>query len=280
MRHSVAPKPRHINPTEEGEQNRTWRRRGSCLINFVSARRRRHCYNVVQEMKILLRHAAVVASASLVAFLVAPSIARLGYSFNAFSENSSVEGVGNLAALSVGLVWLVFTLTLKRPRIQQWLILGFISPIFFVPLFYQLTAWFAGYSSHSYGLGYPLKIGLLVAGILSWIFVPLGLLIGLCSAGVTWLIEPKTLHPTAGNAPKQQVTDVVLSRDQRATAVALNGIPWPSSSQTLATVNSTGIQRVNHKWVALRIGEQSLEVLEDSAALDKWSDSLESKKQP
>jgi hypothetical protein len=156
-------------------------------------------------MKTLLRHAAVVASASLLAFLIAPYVARLGYSFNAFTENSSVDGVGAVAALSVGLVWLVFTLTLKRPRTQQWVILGFLSPILFVPLFYQLTAWFAGYGSQSYGFGSPLQIGLMVAGILSWIFVPLGLLIGLCSAGVTWLVETKMhnkpAHPTAGNVP-------------------------------------------------------------------------------
>ena len=157
----------------------------------------------MQEMKTLLRHAAVVASASLLAFFITPYIARLGYSFNAFTANSSVDGVGAVAALSVGLVWLVFTLTLRRPRTQQWVILGFISPIFFVPLFYQLTAWFAGYGSHSYGFGSPLQIGLMVAGILSWVFVPLGLLIGLCSAGVIRLIEPKVnnkpAHPTAGN---------------------------------------------------------------------------------
>ena len=158
----------------------------------------------MQEVKTPLRHAAVVAFASLLAFLAAPCIARLGYSFNAFTENSSVDGLGAFAALSVGFVWLVFTLTLKTPRTQQWMILGFISPIFFVPLFHQLMVWFGRYGSHSYGFGSPLEIGLMVAGILSWIFVPLGLLIGLCSAGVTRLIEPKmhnkTLHPTAGNA--------------------------------------------------------------------------------
>lgn len=152
--------------------------------------------SVVQDMKTLLRHATVVVSASLLAFLIAPYVARLGYSFNALTENSSVDGVGAVAALSVGLVWLVFTLALKRPRTQQWMILGFMSPIFFVPLFYQLTAWFSGYGSHTYGFGSPLQIGLMVAGILSWILVPFGLLIGLCSAGVTWLIEPK-MHKAA-----------------------------------------------------------------------------------
>jgi len=155
-------------------------------------------------MKTLLRHAAVVAAASLIAFLIAPYIARLGYSFIAFTENASVDGVSAAGALSVGIVWLVFTLMLKRPRTQHWLILGFVSPIFFVPLFYHLTAWFEDYGSHSYGFGDRLQISLIVTGILSWIFVPLGLLIGLSSAGVTWLIEQKkhnkTLHPTAGNA--------------------------------------------------------------------------------
>ena len=64
-------------------------------------------FDVVQDMKTPLRHAAVVAFASLLAFLAAPYIARLGYSFNALTENSSVDGVGAVAALSVGLVWLV-----------------------------------------------------------------------------------------------------------------------------------------------------------------------------
>ncbi len=127
------------------------------------------------------------------------------------------------------------------------------------------------------------------------------------------------------SAAKQRVRDVVLSHDQLATAVALDGIPLPSGNQTLATVNSAGVQRtfksktqqmtkalgwivelgavsndgalvlakcafflpkegemqrVNHKWVVLRIGEQSLEVVEDSDALDKWATISKSKKQP
>ena len=83
-------------------------------------------FYVVQDMKTPLRHAAVVAFASLLAFLAMPYIARLGYSFNAFTENSSVDGLGAFAALSVGFVWLVFTLTPKRPRTQQGMILGLI----------------------------------------------------------------------------------------------------------------------------------------------------------
>ena len=80
----------------------------------------------MRNLKTPLRHAAVVASASFLAFLVAPYIARLGYSFNAFTENSPVDSEGAVAALSVGLVWLVFTLTPKRPRTQQGMILGLI----------------------------------------------------------------------------------------------------------------------------------------------------------
>ena len=66
--------------------------------------------DVVQDMKTSLRHAAVVAPASLLAFLVVPYIARIGYSFHAFTENSSVDGVGAVTALLVGLVWLVLYL--------------------------------------------------------------------------------------------------------------------------------------------------------------------------
>ncbi|HSP41601.1 MAG TPA: hypothetical protein VLO11_01915 [Luteolibacter sp.] len=40
------------------------------------------------------------------------------------------------------------------------------------------------------------------------------------------------------------------------------------------------MQRVNHKWIVLQIGEQSLEVVEDSDALGKWAAILESNMQP
>ena len=53
--------------------------------------------DVVQDLKTPLRHAAVVAFASLLAFLAMPYIARLGYSFDAFTENLSVHGVGAVA---------------------------------------------------------------------------------------------------------------------------------------------------------------------------------------
>ena len=67
-------------------------------------------FYVVQEVKTPLRHAAVVAFASLLAFLVVPYITRLGYSFNTFTENLSVDGVGAVTSLLVELVWLVLHL--------------------------------------------------------------------------------------------------------------------------------------------------------------------------
>ncbi len=158
-------------------------------------------------MKTLLRHISVVAGAAFLAFLIAPYIARYGYSLSAFTESSAVDGVRAVAALAVGLVWLIFTLALTKPRIQQWMILGFFSPILFVPLFYQFTAWFAGYGSHSYGFGSPLEIGLMVAGMLSWIFVPFGLLIGVSSAVITRLIDNNKMENKAEMATPRKPSD-------------------------------------------------------------------------
>jgi len=140
-------------------------------------------------MRDIPRHLAVAISTALVAYLVAPYIGRYGYSLNMFTEDTPVDGVGFVAALAVGGVWFVFSLFLREPRFQQWLILGFFSPIISVPLFYQYTAWLSGSGSHSYGFESPLWIGLMVTGILCWIFVPFGLLTGGVSAFVAQFVD-------------------------------------------------------------------------------------------
>ncbi len=136
-------------------------------------------------MRALPRHFAVAISAAIVAFLVAPCIARYGYSLNAFTEGTPVDDVGLVAALAVGYVWFAFSLFLRTPKFHQWLILGFFSPMLSVPLFYQITDWLSDYELHSYWFGLresPLWKGLMVTFVLCWIFIPFGLLTGVVSA--------------------------------------------------------------------------------------------------
>jgi ABC-type spermidine/putrescine transport system permease subunit II len=162
--------------------------------------------DVLQKMKFLPRHFAVAISAAIVALLIAPCIARYGYSLNAFAKGTPVVGVGLVAALAVGSVWFVFSLFLRAPKFHQWLILGFFSPILSVPLFYQITDWLSDYEIHSYGFSFresPLWKGLMVTLVLCWIFIPFGLLTGVVSAFASKLadklMQNKPAHPTAGN---------------------------------------------------------------------------------
>jgi|GEM_PF-5744986 len=140
-------------------------------------------------MRTIPRHFAVAIATALVAYLIAPYIARYGYSLNMFTENTPVDGVGSVAAVVTGCVWFVFSLILRKPKLQQWLIIGFFSPVLSVPLFYQLTAWLSDSGSHSYGFGAPLWVGLMVAGMFCWIFVPFGLLTGGVSGFVAKIVD-------------------------------------------------------------------------------------------
>jgi hypothetical protein len=140
-------------------------------------------------MKKLHRHILVVAVAALLAFVISPYLADFCSFGFSYTEESSSDILKRVAALAVGLVWLGFTLALRNPRPQKWLILGFLSPILCVPLHYQLSAWFAGYGMGTVGYETPLIEGLMVAGIFSWIFVPCGVIFGSSSAFITWLLE-------------------------------------------------------------------------------------------
>ena len=104
---------------------------------------------------------------------------------SSFYPSSEVDDAGGVAALAVGLVWLLFSLLLKKPRTHQWLALGFISPFLVLPLFLLLGAWFEGHGDPRT----PLYLGFMVAVVFSWLCIPLGLAIGTSSAIITWLFE-------------------------------------------------------------------------------------------
>ena len=129
-------------------------------------------------MSRLPRHIIVAIIAGLIGYLAAPKI--LGG-----SAESVLKGIEWHAALVSAGLWFAFSLLLRKPKIQQWLIIGFISPFLGVPLFYQMAAWKSGYGTHLPELGSALFIGLMAAGLLSWILIPVGLLTGGLAAAVS-----------------------------------------------------------------------------------------------
>lgn len=133
-------------------------------------------------MKRLPRHLSVAIVAALVGFFAAPRI--LGG-----SAESVLRGIEWHAALISAGLWFVCSLLLKRPKVQQWLIIGFLSPFVGVPLFYQMAAWRSGYGSQLPELGSALLVGLIAAALLSWILIPVSLFTGGLAAVVSRAFE-------------------------------------------------------------------------------------------
>ncbi|QQL44587.1 hypothetical protein [Sulfuriroseicoccus oceanibius] len=122
-------------------------------------------------MKRLPRHLSIALVAAIVGFIAAPRI--LGV-----SAESVLRGIEWHAAIVSAGLWFTFSLLLRKPKIQQWLIIGFVSPFIGVPLFYQMAAWKSGYGSQLPELGSALYVGLIAATLLSWLLIPVGLLTG------------------------------------------------------------------------------------------------------
>ena len=109
--------------------------------------------------------------AAIVGFIAAPRI--LGG-----SAESVLRGIEWHAAMVSAGLWFTFSLLLRKPKIQQWLIIGFVSPFIGVPLLYQMAAWKSGYGSQLPELSSALFVGLMAATLLSWLLIPVGLLTG------------------------------------------------------------------------------------------------------
>lgn len=116
--------------------------------------------------------------AAIVGFIAAPRI--LGG-----TAESVLRGIEWHAALVSAGLWFTFSLLLRKPKIQQWLIIGFVSPFIGVPLFYQMAAWKSGYGAQLPELGSALFVGLMAATLLSWLLIPVGLLTGGLAAAVS-----------------------------------------------------------------------------------------------
>ncbi|MBK1790049.1 hypothetical protein [Persicirhabdus sediminis] len=129
-------------------------------------------------MSRLPRHLAIAFIAALVAYIAAPRI--LGE-----AAESVLREIEWYAALVSAGLWFIFSLILTKPKIQQWLILGFISPFIGLPLFYSIAAWNSGYGTQIPEQGSALLFGLMAAGLLSWLLIPVGLLTGLLAAAVS-----------------------------------------------------------------------------------------------
>ncbi len=124
------------------------------------------------------RHLTVALMAAIVGFVAAPLI--LGG-----TAESILRGIEWHAALVSAGLWFTFSLLLRKPKIQQWLITGFVSPFIGVPLLYQMAAWKSGYGAQLPELGSALFVGLMAATLLSWLLIPVGLLTGGLAAAVS-----------------------------------------------------------------------------------------------
>ena len=99
------------------------------------------------------------------------------------------SGIEWNAAYSFAGVWLLSSVLLWKPNVGKWLILGFISPFAWLPIFYQVIAWHQGYGFYFPELGSALLVGLLTAGGLFWILIPLGLFCGGFAALISGVFE-------------------------------------------------------------------------------------------
>ena len=140
-------------------------------------------------MRALLRHLAVALGAAFVAFVTTPSIAQLFSAFSLFMENESATKFGFLAALVSAFLWFLFSLLLRKPKLQQWIIIGFVSPFFDVPLFYQAVAFQSGYGTDFPEIGSALLLGLITAGLISPLLIPIGMVTGAPSSMISRFIE-------------------------------------------------------------------------------------------
>ena len=73
------------------------------------------------------------------------------------------SGIEWNTAYSFAVVWLLFSVLFWKPNVGKWLILGFISPFVWLPIFYQVIAWHQGYGFYFPELGPALLAGLLTA---------------------------------------------------------------------------------------------------------------------
>ena len=73
------------------------------------------------------------------------------------------SGIEWNAAYSFAEDWLLFSVLLWKPNVGKWLILGFISPFVWLPIFYQVIVWHQGYDFYFPELGPALLVGLMTA---------------------------------------------------------------------------------------------------------------------
>ncbi len=96
-------------------------------------------------------------------------------------------------------LWLAFSLCLRKPRPQQWLILGFLSPFLGAPL---TLGTFALLRDHSLSLGLAAEsalFGMLAALLAFWYTIPIGLGMGLVAALLSRVFS--RLESSAGDEP-------------------------------------------------------------------------------
>jgi len=142
----------------------------------------------------IARHACIASSAAIIAFIAAPGVTNYQSSFSLFTENRSVPGVAWITTPIYAALWLVFSLSLRHPRFQQWLILGFISPLICVPMVYLGMAITSGNGWSSIAGFSPLILGLIASWLMSWLLIPIGLMMGVIANFITQMLTSATTN--------------------------------------------------------------------------------------
>ena len=124
------------------------------------------------------RHVSIATAAAFVGYLTLPRM-------SGSEPGSALKGLGLPGAIVLVILWFGFSLMLRRPKSQQWLVLGFVSPFVGGPLLFLYLAFAAGgvRSATDLGnVGTALAIGLGGAVMLSWMVVPIGMGMGCIAA--------------------------------------------------------------------------------------------------
>ncbi len=117
------------------------------------------------------RHISIAIAAAFVGFFTLPGMfgPEIG---------SALKGLSVLGAMVSAILWLGFSLMLWRPKTQQWLILGFVSPFLGGSLLFLSLALMSGDIRSVSDLFTALGIGFGWAVTLVWIVVPIGIGMG------------------------------------------------------------------------------------------------------
>ena len=136
-------------------------------------------------MRSILRYITIALAAFLIGSVATPLTVALLTAFSLFDTQESILRLGLIGGIASAITWLTASFCLHDFRVQQWMILGFLSPFVGVPIFFLLTSYAAGAVSFTIAL----QAGVITAGMLCPLLCPVGLLSGWIISAV-WRLIP------------------------------------------------------------------------------------------